>query len=79
MRKINGELFEEQPSSCGMCPFFSDGASEYGAPNKGHCRLFDEMHRRLVLPRRCKKLFASAFAFPDGIELVVVGEPKQEQ
>jgi hypothetical protein len=77
MRKINGELFEEQPSSCGMCPFFSDGMSDLGAPSKGHCRLFDEMHGRLVFPCRCKKLFASAFNFPDGIELVVVGKTKK--
>lgn len=63
--------------SSGKC-FRCDGVSEYGAPSKGHCRLFDEMHGRLVLPRRCKKLFASAFNFPEGIELVVVGKQKQE-
>ena len=78
MRFINGQAFEEEPTSCGMCPFFSDGTSEYGAPSKGHCRLFDEMHGRLVLPRRCKKLFASAFKFPEGIELVVVAKEKEE-
>lgn len=39
---------------------------------KGHCRMFDEMHKSYINPpKRCQKIFNKAFRMPDGSELVI--------
>jgi hypothetical protein len=74
MIKINGIAFYEEPGSCGSCPFFSSGSSDLCPQDKGVCSQWRETHHSWANPpRRCKKLFKSAFRFPDGIELVIVG------
>ncbi len=74
MVKINGVTFYEEPTSCGTCPFFSDGSTSHPmsqGTEKGHCRQFDENHKRWrSVPRRCEKLFKKAFQI--GGDLVIV-------
>ena len=58
---INGKSFYEVPSHCHQCPFFVTGESMFVQATKGHCILFDEMHRITIqAPPRCKKLFNKA-------------------
>ena len=73
---INGTPVYEEPSSCGTCPFFSNGSTQLSSGSeKGHCRLFNEMHRTWINPpRRCHKLFKKALTFPEGEELVLINK-----
>lgn len=75
MLTINGEIFYDEPNSCGTCPFFYNGStSKFAAKSpKGHCRLFDEMHNSWInTPRRCAKLFKKAFKENNGKDLTIV-------
>lgn len=76
MVTINGEQFYDKPSSCGTCPFFSDGATHLNPSfARGHCRMFDEIHHFYIYPpRRCQKLFNLAFRMPEGSDLVIVSK-----
>lgn len=75
---INGKTFYEEPTSCGTCPFLYIPCTNAPAPvsssDKGHCLLWDEIHRTWrSVPRRCSKLFSKAFAnYPEGSNLVIV-------
>lgn len=71
---INDIKFYEKPSSCGSCGFFSNGSTYINPGSEiGHCRLFDEMHKRYINPpARCAKLFNKAFREYDGRSLIIV-------
>lgn len=71
---VNDEPMWEEPQSCGTCIFFTSGASSMAHPDRGHCRLFDEMHGCLTNPpRRCAKLFKKGFVqYPEGSRLAIV-------
>lgn len=70
---IDGVGFDDKPSSCGTCGFFSNGSTYHCTGSQtGHCRLFNEMHKSYRYPpRRCVKLFNKAFREYDGEELVI--------
>lgn len=78
MRTLNGQAFYDEPTSCGTCPFFYNGATD--APSavqcrseRGHCRLWNEMHKTWrSVPPRCKKLFKRLMSYPDGGTYVIV-------
>ena len=81
MVKINEEVIYEEPTSCGTCPFLYVPGRNTPSFLRGresanpvcHCTLFDEWHRVCTSPpRRCAKLFATAFKFPEGTDLVIV-------
>ena len=74
MIKIGGVPFYDEPGSCGSCPFFSNGSTQLcSGYDRGHCRLFNEMHKTSRnIPRRCAKLFKKAFQQPDGSDLVII-------
>ena len=80
MITINGIRFYDEPSSCGTCEFLVNTSSElYNDSGKKHCPLFDEWHHSWANPpRRCAALFKKAFAYPDGSELVIIGNKKNE-
>jgi len=74
MITINGTIFYDKPGSCGSCPWFNSGSTHlYHNPGKGHCTMFNEMHRPYINPpKRCQKLFNKAFRMPEGSDLIVV-------
>ena len=74
MIKINNTVFYDMPESCGSCSFFCNGRTNLdNGSERGHCRLFDEMHHRWIkTPRKCLKFFKRAFGYSEGIELVIV-------
>jgi hypothetical protein len=68
---INGKRFYEEPACCGQCPFLFDYSTQM-IPARGPfpCTLFNEWHKRMTdPPRRCRKMFKQALAYPDGSEL----------
>lgn len=85
MITINDTPFYEEPGSCGTCPFlFIPGKNapsfmpSGGSSGTHHCTLWDEWHHSwAACPRRCKKLFRQAFAYPDGYKLVIVAKEKE--
>lgn len=82
MIKINGKTFYDKPGSCGTCPFFNSGntylSSQLGCSSSmGYCTMFQENHRSWINPpRRCQKLFNKAFRMPEGANLVIVRNEK---
>lgn len=74
MITINGTIFYDKPGSCGSCPWFNSGSTHlYHNPGKGHCIMFNEMHRPYINPpKRCQKLFNKAFRMPEGSDLIIV-------
>ena len=78
---INNFLFTEEPYSCGSCPFFSCGATDFSSgSDRGHCCLWNEMHKRWInTPSRCKKLFRKAAKYDNGEKLVIVGNLKKNE
>ena len=72
---INGQKFYDKPGSCGTCPFFNNGSTHMSPGSiKGHCLQWNEMHKSYINPpARCKKLFNKAFKYPEGTELIIVG------
>lgn len=73
MTIINETIFYDKPGSCGTCPFFYNGSTHLRPGEvKGHCRMFDKMHKSYINPpKRCQKIFNKAFRMPDGSELVI--------
>lgn len=72
---LNGEKLYEMPTSCGVCPFFFSGNSDFSHARKGHCRMWNEMHGVTIAPpRRCKRLFGMALKFQEGAEVVIVAK-----
>lgn len=80
MITINGRIFYEEPTSCGTCPFLHVPGRNTPSfiPTRQsmnpicHCLLFDEWHRVCTSPpKRCGKLFVTAFKFPEGTDLVI--------
>ena len=72
---INDEYFNEEPTSCGSCPFFFNGrtAMTPSASPKGHCKAFNEMHNSYRnIPRRCHKLFKKALTQFPGQHVAIV-------
>lgn len=79
MVTINGHNFYEVPTSCGTCPFLMTGNTDVpkvsSSYSRGHCLQWDESHHTWAnIPRRCKKLFKSAFEkYNDcGQDLVII-------
>ena len=63
MVNINGFDFYEEPGICGTCPFLITGNIQW---NEAH-------HTWANIPRRCKKLFKSAFMlYNDSGETLVI-------
>ena len=80
---IDGRKIYEQPAFCGQCPFLFD-YSTHMTPAKGPlpCTLFNEMHRYMTTPpRRCQKLFKTAFEYfnDSGLDLSIVKNQNKEQ
>ena len=76
---INGIAFYQEPGSCGTCEFYCSYGSNFHPSSDGYCPLFDEQHHSWATPpRRCQKLFRAAFRFPDGENLVIVGNTKED-
>lgn len=71
---INNTPIYDMPGSCGTCPFFTSGSSQWVHPDGGLCFLFRDMHKGWALPRRCERLFKKAFTYPDGAKLVIVAK-----
>ena len=77
-----GHRLDEEPGCCGACPFFTDGRTRYySGGSKGLCSLFnnESHHWWCTTPRRCHKIFKKALSFPDGMELAIVVNLKEDE
>lgn len=78
MVNINGFDFYEEPGICGTCPFLITGNTSVPGischSDRGLCIQWNEAHHTWAnIPRRCKKLFKSAFAqYNDSGETLVI-------
>ena len=78
MVNINGFDFYEEPSICGTCPFLITGNTNVPGischSDRGLCIQWNEAHHTWAnIPRRCKKLFKSAFTlYNDSGETLVI-------
>ena len=78
MVNINGFDFYEEPGICGTCPFLITGNTNVPGischSDRGLCIQWNEAHHTWAnIPRRCKKLFKSAFAlYNDSGETLVI-------
>ena len=76
MVNING--FDEEPGICGTCPFLITGNTNVPGischSDRGLCIQWNEAHHTWAnIPRRCKKLFKSAFTlYNDSGETLVI-------
>lgn len=78
MVNINGFDFYEEPGICGTCPFLITGNTNVPGischSDRGLCIQWNEAHHTWAnIPRRCKKLFKSAFTlYNDSGETLVI-------
>ncbi len=81
MITLNNHNLYEIPSSCGTCPFLMTGSTNvpgiHSSYQRGVCFQWNETHHTWAnIPRRCLKLFKTAFKNYDdsGENLVVVSK-----
>lgn len=77
MVTINGETFHSFPTYCNLCPFLLSWGTR---SSRGTCTLFGiQKNKYSDLSRRCRELFEKAGSYPDGAELVIVQNTKNEK
>ena len=85
MITINGIKMYEEPRHCGTCPFLVTGNTSTPLSmsfSQGVCMQWNETHHTWAnVPRRCAKLFKSAFKLYDnsGENLTIVSGNRDSQ